>query len=749
MKLNKLTALVLLLMGGSFLLGADVLEVRRFGLFVGANDGGDARQRLLYADDDARAMGTTMEEIGGIHPADSILLLDPETDDIMDALEELSLRINGVENLVRRTEIMFYYSGHSDETGLMLSDEKLPYKEIRASLDESGADVVIAVLDSCSSGAFTRAKGGSRRSPFLVDESSSMEGHAFLTSSSETELSQESDRIEGSFFTYYLITGLRGAADNTRDGRVSLNEVYEHTFRETLSGTESTLGGAQHPAYEIQLTGTGDLVLTDLNIPTSALQVSGELAGRFSVRTGDDKLVAEFTKHEEDTFKLALPAGEYKILRARQGKVETAEIVLNRNGQFFLTEKDFSRNFLEMTRFRGDSPDEDTPSDRGNLTEVPFTLSLLPGLNFPSIDDDSLVRCQLGFSSYAEHLEGIQLNYLFNIAGEDSMGIQASNIFNITASGFSGIQGSGIFNIAGGNLEGVQGSGVFNIAEGSVQGIQGAGIFNIAGGYLQGVQGAGIFNIADDHCHGVQASGLFNIAGEDLQGIQASGLFNIAGEPSSGLQTAGLFNIAGELRGFQAAGLFNKTNYLEGTQVAVVNRAKTMNGLQLGLINSARELDGVAIGLLNFSRNGIVDSGVWYEYEGDKRLYSYFQSGNNKFYTLFFAGNNPDLYFEDWSDMVWGAHMGSRLEIGPFLADVDVGVRTSLKDFWSNPETHWGVPSGRAVVSLKGLGLFWGISAVLQYPDGPSSSLYSGPYTQLGEEEGLGAYYNYIVGLRI
>ena len=40
----------------------------------------------------------------------------------------------------------------------------------------------IAVLDACASGAITRFKGGSRQQPFLVDASSNMKGHAFLTS---------------------------------------------------------------------------------------------------------------------------------------------------------------------------------------------------------------------------------------------------------------------------------------------------------------------------------------------------------------------------------------------------------------------------------------------------------------------------------------------------------------------------------------------------------------------------------------
>ena len=91
-----------------------------------------------------------------------------------------------------------------------------------------------------------------------------MRGHAFLTSSSEDEAAQESDRIGASFFTHYLVSGLRGAADVTGEGKVSLNEAYQFAFHETLGRTSETQVGAQHPAYDIELSGTGDVVMTDL-----------------------------------------------------------------------------------------------------------------------------------------------------------------------------------------------------------------------------------------------------------------------------------------------------------------------------------------------------------------------------------------------------------------------------------------------------------------------------------------------------
>ena len=111
----------------------------------------------------------------------------------------------------------------------------------------------ITILDACASGAITRLKGGRPHPAFLTDASSQVKGYAFLTSSSENEAAQESERLQGSFFTQALLTGLRGAADVSGDGRVTLGEAYQFAFTETLAQTTSTQGGAQHPAYDIKM----------------------------------------------------------------------------------------------------------------------------------------------------------------------------------------------------------------------------------------------------------------------------------------------------------------------------------------------------------------------------------------------------------------------------------------------------------------------------------------------------------------
>ena len=156
-------------------------------------------------------------------------------------------------------------------------------------------------------------KGGKARPAFLVDASANMRGHAFLTSSAETEAAQESDRIRASYFTHYLISGFRGAADLSGDGRVTLNEAYQFAFNETLGRTVDTKGGAQHPSYDINLSGTGDVVMTDIRQTTATLVLGEDLEGRFFVRNAARELVVELYKPRGRRVELGVEPGAYEV----------------------------------------------------------------------------------------------------------------------------------------------------------------------------------------------------------------------------------------------------------------------------------------------------------------------------------------------------------------------------------------------------------------------------------------------------
>jgi hypothetical protein len=358
--------------------------IRRFGLFVGVNDGGSTRQQLRWAVSDARKLSDVMTEVGGILPGDALVLEDPGNRAIDNGFERINRLIDISQGSARRFEFVFYYSGHSDETGLLLGDEHLSYADLREKIQLVNADVSIAILDSCASGAFTRSKGGERTQPFLVGDNSEMSGHAFLTSSSADELSQESDRLSASYFTHYMISGLRGAADHSGDRRVTLNEAYEYAFNETLSVTASSLSGPQHPSYNISLSGSGDLVLTDLSNPISSIVLDSDLAGRIFVKDGRGNIVAEINKADDKIIEIALDPGIYSIdINSPGGDFYQYQFNLSYRSQELLRLQDFIEVQPVANRTRGGAP-VDPFIDPENPVEG------IPG--DPSGDEDGTAR---------------------------------------------------------------------------------------------------------------------------------------------------------------------------------------------------------------------------------------------------------------------------------------------------------------------------------------------------------------------
>lgn len=289
----------------------DPAEGRRFALVVGANQGGEGRSRLRFAVRDARAMADVLAELGGVAREDLALLEDPDVETLVGTLAGFSPRM--AASTAGRRELLVYYSGHSDETGLLLGEERFGYRELRAAVDDLPAEVRIVVLDSCASGNLTRLKGGLRTAPFLVDAASKVTGHAFLTSASADEAAQESDGLGASFFTHYLISGMRGAADLGGDGKVTLNEAYQYAFHETLRRTEGSAAGPQHASYDIRLAGTGDLVITDLRVGAADLRFADDVRGRLFVRQAGGPLLAELPKPGAGERTLSVPPGDYEV----------------------------------------------------------------------------------------------------------------------------------------------------------------------------------------------------------------------------------------------------------------------------------------------------------------------------------------------------------------------------------------------------------------------------------------------------
>lgn len=606
---------------------AQEAPLRRFGLFIGANDGGADRVRLRWAIADAERMADVMTEIGGIQHQDSYILQNPTARDLQWQFEHIKGRVGSAAGNARRTELVVYYSGHSDESGLMMSGDHFSYVDLRRHIDEAGADVSIAILDSCASGAFTRLKGGAFIQPFLLDTSSDVSGHAFLTSSSENEASQESDQLGSSFFTHYLVSGLRGAADSSRDGTVTLDEVYRYAREETLTRTANTFAGPQHASFDFQLSGTGSLVLTNLTTVDAAIIFDPSVDGRLFVNRTAGGLVAEVQKAAGSPLTLALPAGSYVVTLQGEDRNYQHQVVLRSGDRSAVQGRDFRVTFLDRNRVRGDAP----------ATE-PLTVTVLPGVSLLGNNPD-ITTIALGLVvADAYRVEGGMFSPVVGMAQEDLLGVQFSGVGSIVAGNLTGFQNSGVFNVVNGNAFALQNAGVFNHVSGTGGLAQFAGVYNIASAGFRGVQSAGVFNLTNGPLHGLQVSGVYNQAG-----------------PANGAQVS-LVNIAGDVN---------------GAQIGLVNVGKRVVGTQIGLVNISEEMYGIPIGLATFVERGIHDVSVWWE--GENRTWFGVQNGSNNFYTLAYAGVLRDGTWSELEGFGAGAGVGFRVTTRPFYFDVDAG----------------------------------------------------------------------------
>ncbi len=341
--------------------------LRRYALVIGSNTGGGTgRERLRYAGDDAAKVAAVLQQLGGVGEPDLALLREPDTAALDRAFDGLARRIHDERKRGQRVELVVYYSGHADETGILIGGTHYDYARLRQRIRAVPADVHIAIVDSCASGSFTRIKGGVKVPPFLQDSSNQVEGFAFLSSSSADEEAQESDRIGASFFTYFFVGALRGAADRNRDGRITLSEAYQFSYEQTLGRTQNTAHGPQHPAYDMHLSGTGDVVITDLRSTESAMVLPSALRGRVTVVDGSGRVAVELTKEAGEPLSLALPNETYTVRVQNGGGEYAATITLDHVGEIEFEQGSLRRVTPEKTVARGLSVDAGNDGTEGN-----------------------------------------------------------------------------------------------------------------------------------------------------------------------------------------------------------------------------------------------------------------------------------------------------------------------------------------------------------------------------------------------
>lgn len=343
--LRRAIAAVTLLWG----LSAGISEAAsvRHALVVGVNDGGGVLEPLRYAERDAEKFADVLVELGDFDEQLVTVLYAPTAEQLRHALA----RHAAVAEQYDDDLFLFYYSGHADGQGLRLGSDRYWFESLKHDLRVIDSGVRIGVLDACRSGAVTRSKGAAITESIIGLQRQVAEGEVWLTASAADEAAQESDRLRGGFFTHYLISGMRGAADRG-DQVVDLDELRLYTYDQVVASTGATVAGVQHPNFAYNLTGSGRVYLTDLRNASAMLTLPSDVSGHVSLmRLPDRAQIAEFGKVSGAELQLAVPPGRYLVRRRDGDDLYDVTVGINEGASLTVTSWGVSR--LEAAARRG------------------------------------------------------------------------------------------------------------------------------------------------------------------------------------------------------------------------------------------------------------------------------------------------------------------------------------------------------------------------------------------------------------
>lgn len=210
-------------------------------------------------------------------------------------IEEENIKVLGIdpENEVKRTDILrnvryisrkaeqddiiiFYFSGHgfsennsgylaTFDTELDLpSDTSIPISRIQSELKKSQAKIIMIIIDSCYSGIEYGKKINTEMTEDFENSlfSDISEGWVIFASCKRNELSYFLEDNSMSVFTFYLIEGLKGNADDDNDSNISLENLNTYVTG-MVSRWAIENDKTQTPNMNMELVGTLNFEITN------------------------------------------------------------------------------------------------------------------------------------------------------------------------------------------------------------------------------------------------------------------------------------------------------------------------------------------------------------------------------------------------------------------------------------------------------------------------------------------------------
>jgi uncharacterized caspase-like protein len=243
------------------------IEPQRWAVVIGVSRYADQNiPSLKYADADAQAFAEFLQtpQGGSFEPDHMRVLINEEATiaNVKDAMYNFLLQAIDIDYVI------IYFAGHGapnpmrldqlylltyDSNPNLLGTTAFPMWELPTVLERViAAKKVVVFSDACHSGgittdlASTRGMSLTKSNPvnqYLTSLSRSKEGFVVFTASGENEVSQELPEFGHGVFTYYLLDGMKGAADVNNDYTITINELMYFVEVQVKRKTK----GAQNP----------------------------------------------------------------------------------------------------------------------------------------------------------------------------------------------------------------------------------------------------------------------------------------------------------------------------------------------------------------------------------------------------------------------------------------------------------------------------------------------------------------------
>ncbi len=203
-----------------------------YGVFIGVSKYTDARLDARYLDDEARQMRNLFFRSDNPNS----MLITNERATKSNILAALKVQI---AKATTNDRIIIFYAGRTNNGNISAYDEinGISYDEIRKMLAKSEAMSKILLINNCNIDADEFQNENKAEKLFKNDDI------FLLQSSRPDEKSRGNADLESSYFTYFLIEGIKGMADLNGDGKINPTELYAYV---NIKVSEKT-SGMQHP----------------------------------------------------------------------------------------------------------------------------------------------------------------------------------------------------------------------------------------------------------------------------------------------------------------------------------------------------------------------------------------------------------------------------------------------------------------------------------------------------------------------